>query len=75
MHNLPENRLGTDHLTSGGAMFFSSKNILILNVKEKNNLTGQERKKYSDLPFSQYNHAVFKKKMYCAMRQTLKKKF
>ena len=35
---------------------FFLKNILILNLEEKN-LAGQERKKkYSDLTFSQYNH-------------------
>ena len=35
--------------------FFSLKIILILNLEEKN-LAGQEKKIYSDLTFSQYNH-------------------
>ena len=35
--------------------FFFLKNILILNLEEKN-LAGQEKKLYSYLPFSQYNH-------------------
>ena len=35
--------------------FFFPKNILILNLEE-NNLAGQEKKIYSDLTFSQYNH-------------------
>ena len=36
-------------------MFFFLKIILILNLEEKN-LAGQEKKIYSDLTFSQYNH-------------------
>ena len=36
-------------------MVFFLKNILILNPEEKN-LAGQEKKIYSDLTFSQYNH-------------------
>ena len=36
-------------------MFFFLKIILILNLEEKN-LVGQEKKIYSDLTFSQYNH-------------------
>jgi hypothetical protein len=36
-------------------MFFFLKIILILNLEEKN-LAGQEKKIYSDLPFSQYKH-------------------
>ena len=35
--------------------FFSLKIILILSLEEKN-LAGQEKKIYSDLTFSQYNH-------------------
>ena len=35
--------------------FFFLKIILILNLEEKN-LAGQEKKIYSDLTFSQYNH-------------------
>jgi hypothetical protein len=34
---------------------FQRNNILILNLEEKN-LAGQEKKIYSDLPFSQYKH-------------------
>ena len=37
-------------------MFFFLK-ILILNLEEKN-LAGQEKKIYSDLTFSQYNHIL-----------------
>ena len=37
--------------------FFSLKNIFILNLEEKN-LAGQEKKIYSDLTFSQYNHIL-----------------
>ena len=37
--------------------FFSYKIILILNLEEKN-LAGQEKKIYSDLTFSQYNHIL-----------------
>ena len=36
-------------------MFIFLKIILILNLEEKN-LAGQEKKIYSDLTFSQYNH-------------------
>ena len=38
-------------------MFFFLKIILILNLEEKN-LAGQEKKIYSDLTFSQYNHIL-----------------
>ena len=35
--------------------FFSQKSVLILNLEETN-LAGQEKKIYSDLTFSKYNH-------------------
>ena len=38
-------------------MVFFLKIILILNLEEKN-LAGQEKKIYSDLTFSQYNHIL-----------------
>ena len=38
-------------------LFFFLKIILILNLEEKN-LAGQEKKIYSDLTFSQYNHIL-----------------
>ena len=46
-------------------MFFFLKIILILNLEEKN-LAGQEKKIYSDLTFSQYNHilAIFTVQLY-----------
>ena len=39
------------------SMVFFLKIILILNLEEKN-LAGQEKKIYSDLTFSQYNHIL-----------------
>ena len=44
-------------LFNSNLMGFFLKIILILNLEEKN-LAGQEKKIYSDLTFSQYNHIL-----------------
>jgi hypothetical protein len=44
-----------DQISDFNFMFFFLKKFLILNLEEKN-LAGQEKKIYSDLTFSQYNH-------------------
>ena len=53
------------------SMVFFLKIILILNLEEKN-LAGQEKKIYSDLPFSQYNRIqnFEEKKIIPALRQS-----